>query len=126
MVGLSVISQNRRETAFSSGVQFQREGGLAGVEVRLEFLEHGLLRERLLVAALGVLGHAVQPLLHGFQVGQHQFGGDGFDVAHGVHAAGHVMDVRVLKTADDLDDGIHFADVGEEFVAQTLRPATRL
>ena len=30
------------------------------------------------------------------------------------------MDVRVLEAAHHLDDGVHFADVGQEFVAQSL------
>ena len=29
-----------------------------------------------------------------------------------------MRDVRVFKTADDLHDGVHFADVAEEFVSQ--------
>ena len=35
------------------------------------------------------------------------------------------MDVRVFEAADDLDDGIDFADVTQEFVAEafTLRGA---
>ena len=30
------------------------------------------------------------------------------------------MDIRIFKAADDLDDGIHFANVGEELVAETF------
>ena len=33
---------------------------------------------------------------------------------------GDVMNIRIFKTADDLHDGIDFADVGEKFVAQTF------
>jgi hypothetical protein len=36
------------------------------------------------------------------------------------------MDVVVLKTADDLDDGVDFADVGEELVAEPLARARAL
>ena len=92
--------------------EFERERGFAGVEMRLEFFQHGFLGERYLVAALGVLGDAFRRrFLHGFQIGEHQFGDDGFDVAHGINAAGDVMDVRVFETAHDLHDGVHFADV---------------
>ena len=30
------------------------------------------------------------------------------------------MNVRILKTADDLHDGVHLADVREKFVAQAF------
>ena len=36
------------------------------------------------------------------------------------------MDVVVLEAADDLDDGVDFADVGEEFVAEPLPGAGAL
>ena len=49
--------------------------------------------------------------LHRFEIGEDQFGGDGFDVAHGIDGAGDVMNVRVLEAAHDLHDGVHFADV---------------
>ncbi len=55
----------------------------------------------------------------------HEFGVDDFDVAHGVNRAGDVVDVRVLEAADDLHDGVHLADVAEEFVAQTFAVRSR-
>ena len=30
------------------------------------------------------------------------------------------MNVRVLEAAHDLDDGVHFADVGQKFIAQAF------
>ena len=38
----------------------------------------------------------------------------------GINAAGDVDDVGVFKAADDMHDGVHLADVGEKFVAQTF------
>ncbi len=37
-----------------------------------------------------------------------------------------VDDVLVLEAADDVDDGVHLADVGEELVAQPLALAGAL
>ncbi len=106
--------------------EFERERGLAEVQVRLQFFQHGFLRERFLVAALGVFGDAGQTFLHGLQIGKDQFGGDGFDVAHRINVAGDVVNVGVLETAHDLHDGVHFADVRQKFVAQTLARRLRL
>ena len=36
------------------------------------------------------------------------------------------MDVLVLEAADDLDDGVHFADVGQELVAEAFALARAL
>ena len=62
MVGLSVSRKKPLEMTFSSGVSFERERGFAGVEVRLDFFQHGFFGERVFVAALGVLGDAGEPL----------------------------------------------------------------
>src|SRR5947207_3680314 len=37
-----------------------------------------------------------------FQIGEHEFGDDGFDVAHRIDGPGDMMDVRVFEAADDL------------------------
>ncbi len=65
-------------------------------------------------------GDLLQALLDGLQVGQDQFGGDDLDVPHRVNVAGDVDDVRVFEAADDMDEGVHLADVAEELVAEAL------
>ena len=105
------------------GGELEGDDGFAGIQMGFELGENGVLGHALLVAALHVLGHAGAAFLDAVEVGEGEFGGDGFDVAHGVHVAGHVMDVRIFKAADDLDDGIHFANVGEEFIAETFAGA---
>ena len=82
--------------------------------------QQALFQQRVLVAALHVLGDFFAPLFDRFDVGQHQFGVDDFDVAHRINAAGDVHDVGVFKAADDMDDGVHLADVGKKFVAETF------
>src|SRR5690606_28230020 len=54
------------------------------------------------------------------QVGQHQFGVDGFDVADGVDRSLDVGDVGILEAADDVQDGVDIANVGKEFVTQSF------
>ena len=64
--------------------------------------------------------------MDGFEIGEDELSRDYLDVAHRVDRAGDVMNVVVLETADDLDDRINFADVGEKFVAEALARARAL
>ena len=66
---------------------------------------------------------AVRALLHRGEVGEDQLGIDDLDVAHGIDGAADVMDVVVLEAAHDLHDGVHFADVAEELVAEPFARA---
>ena len=54
------------------------------------------------------------------EVGKRQFGADGFDVGNRIDFACDMDDVVVVKAAHDVDDGVGFADVGEELVAQAF------
>jgi hypothetical protein len=45
-------------------------------------------------------------------------GVDDLDVAHRIDAAGDMMHVGIFEAADDLNDGVDFADMGEKLVAQ--------
>jgi len=74
----------------------------------------------LLVACLGGLVRLGDPPGEGVQVGQDELHVDDLDVAHGVDGAVDVGDVRVVETSDDVDDGVHLADVPQELVAQAL------
>ncbi len=65
----------------------------------------------------------VVALLQRREIGQDQLGVDDFDVAHGIDCAADVMDVAVLEAAHHLHDGVHFADVAEELVAEALARA---
>ena len=86
--------------------------------MRFDFFQNIFLRERFLVATLGVFGDAVEPLLHRFQIGENQFRRDSFYVAHWLNTARDMMDVCVFKATHYLNDGIHFTDVGQKFIAQ--------
>ena len=99
------------------GRKVEGDGRFAVVEVVGEFAEDGGFGNGGFVAAFGVFGAAGDAVLDGFQVGKDEFCGDGFYVADGVDGAGDVVDVWIVKAANDLDDGVDFADVAEEFVA---------
>ena len=113
--------QKQARDGFFFRREFERERGFAGVRDAARFFP-GRFPARALPCrrAWRLWRRFSRRFLHGFQIGEHQFGGDGFDVAHGINAAGDVMDVRVFKAAHDLHDGVHFADVGEKFIAQTF------
>jgi hypothetical protein len=70
----------------------------------------------------------VDGFFHGAQVGQRQFGLDHFDVVQRADLAGHVDHVVIFEAAHHVDDGVGFADVRQELVAQAFAleaPATR-
>ena len=70
---------------------------------------------------VAAFGDALEALLlagERLHVGEHQLGLDGLDVGDRMEVVLDVDDVRVLEAADDLDDRVHLADVGEELVAQ--------
>ena len=75
------------------------------------------------LASLAALGHLLQffqPLFHALYIGEEQLSLDGVDIAQRVYGAVHMGDVVILKTADHLDDGGAFADIGQELIAQSF------
>ncbi len=64
--------------------------------------------------------YAGERLVHGRQIGQRQFGIDGFDVGKRIDFAGDVHHVVVGETAHHMHDRIGLTDVGKELVAQTF------
>ena len=101
-------------------VELDRAGGLAVTQSGQNGGHHFDLRLGILVAALGFLFQGDDALFQRVQIGQHQFGFDGVGVAHRVHIAFHMGDVAVFKAAQHMDDGVGFADIGQELVAQAL------
>ena len=64
------------------------------------------------IAAAGLFLQRVDTALQAVEIGEHEFGLHDFGVADGVDAAFDVGHVAVLETAQDVDDGVGFADVG--------------
>ncbi|MNC10884.1 hypothetical protein D3C75_585650 [compost metagenome] len=59
-------------------------------------------------------------LLAAVEVGEDQFQVDDLDVALGVDAVGDVNHVLVFEAAHHVSNGVGFADVGQELVAQAF------
>ena len=73
-----------------------------------------------LVARAGFFLFAVDGFFDGAHVGQRQLGLDHGDVVERADLAGDVDHVRVFKAAHHVDDGVGFADVRQELVAQAF------
>ena len=101
-------------------------GQLALVQVLQQAGEHLHLPGEFLVAALHGLLSLVNAALHHLDVRHDQLQIDDVDVPQGVGGAFHMGHVAVLKTADNVDDGVGGADVAQELVAQTLALACAL
>ena len=125
-VGLLVRRKKPLSSAFSSAVSSSVIAGLPESRCGSSLAMRSSLGLGLLVAAARGLGILVLALLDRVEVGQDEFGGDDLDVAHGIDRAGDVVDVVVLEAADDLDDGVDFADVGQKLVAEPLARARAL
>ena len=98
----------------------------AGVEGCFDFHQHGVFGSGALVAAFDLFGDALAPFFYGFEIGEHKLGVDDLDVAHRIDVAGDMMHVGVFEAANDLNDGVDFADMGEKFIAQPFPLARAL
>ena len=56
----------------------------------------------------------------GLEVAKDEFGFDHFPIVLGVDFAVDMDDVGVIKDADDMADGVAFANMGEELVTETF------
>src|SRR5476649_155372 len=106
LIGAHVLHQAARRLAFG--------------EVGDELFQQAFLNHSVLVAALGVTRDFLQLLLAAVEVGEDQFQVDDLDVAFRVDAVGDVNHVLVFEAADHVGDGVGFADVGQELVAQAF------
>jgi hypothetical protein len=102
------------------GAESRHARGLAFVQERADFFEHGLPRGRRLVAGLGRALAPVERLVDRIEVGQRQLGIDGLDVGDRIDATRHVHDVAVLEAAHHVRDRVGLADVRQELVAEPL------
>jgi len=71
----------------------------------------------LLVAALGFLGGILLAFFQAFEIGQHQFGVHDFGIAQWIDGS---LDMRdfAFETAQQVQDRIDFANVGQELIAK--------
>ena len=95
-------------------------GGSAGLEGGDDRLDQSGLLGAVTVAAAGFFLQVGKATLEAVEVGEHEFGLDRVGVADRVDAAIDMGDVAVLEAAKNVDDGVDFADVGEELVAEAF------
>ena len=69
---------------------------------------------------LGYFLHLAQAVFDGLEVFQLKFCVDDFLVTHGVHTAVNMYHVVVVEAAQHMDNGVRFANIAEELVAETF------
>ena len=80
--------------------------------------EHRSFDLRLLVALLRLLDEVRHPPLEAVEIGQHQLGFDRLGIGDRIDAPLDMGDVAAFEAAQDVDDRVDLADVGEELVAE--------
>ena len=100
--------------------------GLAGFQMSLQPLAYICFQCPQLVPVLQQMARLLRAPFHGLQVRQNQLQIDDLNITPGINAAIDVDDVFVLKAAHHVNDGIHFANMRKEFVAQPLAAAGTL
>ena len=104
-------------------ITLESAGGLTGIQMGSQRLEHLGLAEELLVA-LGSLCRLLHAAVHHLQIRHDQLQINGADIAQRIHRhvlAGvrhHVHDVLIVEAAHYMNDGVGAADVLQELVAQ--------
>ncbi len=97
-----------------------RRAGFDACKQLERLAENRRLDLRFLVALLRLLDEVGDAPLEAVEVGEHQLGLDRLGVGDRIDAALDVGHVAALETAQDVDDGVHLADVGEELVAEAF------
>ena len=69
------------------------------------------------LVAFEKLSGSVNSSLHHFQIRENQFQIDSFDITRRIDTAVYMNDVSIFKTADNMHNGIYFADIGKEFIS---------
>ena len=108
----------REDAGFFLVLGLGQPRGLAFAQQLERLAEHRRGDLRFLVALRGLFHEGGDALFEAFEVGQQQFGLDRLGIGDRVDLVFDMLDVVILETAQDVDDGIDFADVAEELVAQ--------
>ena len=83
-----------------------------------DLLQYSLLGFRFLVAALRQLLRFYEAFFHRVEISEAKLRRDDLDVADWIDGALDVRNIRVLKAAHHMRDGIHLPDMLEELVAE--------
>ena len=103
----------------ASSSSSELQGALAFVQALEHFLGSFEI-DGLFLIALTFLLQARQRLFDGGNIGKDQFGFDGFNVALRVNLLGYVLYVRIAEKTNHFTDGVRFANIRQEFIAQTF------
>ena len=76
-----------------------------------------------LVSAAETFFSLVLALLNRFHISKNQFQVNGFNIPHRIYGTIHMDDVVIVKAPDNMNNCVHFPDVGKEFVSQALAAA---
>ena len=67
-----------------------------------------------------LLLHAVNTAAQRFHIRKNQLHVDGFHIGNWVNLALHMDDIRILKAAHHMNNGINLANMGKKFIAEPL------
>ena len=59
-------------------------------------------------------------LVYSFEVGKDEFEIDNLDITLGIDRTTHMVNIRVIESTNDLEDGIDTANMGEEFISESF------
>ena len=102
------------------GRQLNHAGRFAVLEQRDDAFHQRHLFLGFLVIATRLLDRILDPALEALEISQHQFCFNDFGITQGIDRAFHMGNVAILETAKHINNGIGFADIAEELVAETL------
>ena len=103
-------------------VEGQGPGGASVPEVPAHRADDRLAFPRFASPCLRALLRPREGPLHGVDVREHELGVDCLEVRGGVHPSRDVGDAIGLEAAHHVRDRVHFADVSEEAVPESLAP----
>ena len=86
----------------------------------LHSLEERRLPPRLHLSRPCLSLEPLESAFDGLQIREHQLGVHNFSVAKRVDVPQDVRHIRIVETAEHMDDGIHLSDIPEEPVAEPL------
>ena len=125
ITGLAVSRCSSWLSAFSSLVSPIERTGLPASRCLLHALEQILLARRILVAALGGLGVAIDRLLHRLQIGERELGVDDVDVARSDSRGPTRARCRRLRNSARRARSHRSRGCARGTCCRGLRPATR-
>ena len=91
-------------------VKFYKAGNLAFLKTFLEFFKDDKLLSKALVS-LGSFGRFGYSSFKYLKVGENKLEIDGLYIPYRVNGAVDMHDVGIVKTTDDMHDGVNFTDV---------------